>query len=94
MTEEPDENHEGALAKIVPELAVHILATTAAFLLIFGAALFLDVLVDWLIHNKIVEYGTGIYWALWSAKYILLMADLTFLIVLVYKLTLRAIKNI
>lgn len=85
--------HKKPIDKTLIELAKHILLTTLAFLMIFGVAIGLDWLIRVLEEHGYVKSQTPILWALYGAKYIILAADSTLLIVLVIKLTWREIQR-
>ena len=91
--EELNETEEKT-SKIILDIAIHIVLVTVSFLMIFGMAIVLDLGIHYLEVKKVLTENTPILYALYIAKYTILMADCTLLLSLVYKLTVRAIRKI
>lgn len=91
--EETGGTKEG-VGNVLLEIASHIFQITITFLMIFGIAIALDIGIRYLEQEKLLLHNTPILYALYCAKYVILLADCTLLITLVYKLTVRAMKHI
>lgn len=82
-----------SLGHAVLEIVKHVVAATAAFLVIFAIAIALDLLAKLLLKQEILEKDSTLYFTLVGVKYALLFVDVALLTVFLLKFSWRAARS-